>query len=159
MCQSQIFGTMVKIRDYFDPFPKAEILKLNKLFEEYLSKKYGADRHLFKAHVVTFKAKYYGKYKRNKKTFLSCESNWLDIDVPFARAVRQTSKTAAAKKGRKAFLDLGQKQQKRRTEEFLRKVEPGLLEAAWAAARIQFKDAFDSLENGNNTADVKSPNQ
>ena len=155
MCQSQIFGTIVKIRDYFDPFPKAEILKSNKLFEEYLSKKFGADRHLFKAHVVKFKAKYYGKYKGNKKTFLSCESNWLDIDVPFARAVRQTSNTAA-KKVRKAFLDLGQKQQKRRTEEFLRNVEPGLLEAA---ARIQFKDAFDSLENGNNTADVKSPKE
>ena len=155
MCQSQIFGTMVKIRDYFDPFPKAEILKSNKLFEEYLSKKFGADRHLFKAHVVKFKAKYYGKYKGNKKSFLSCESNWLDIDVPFARAVRQTSNTPA-KKVRKAFLDLGQKQQKRRTEEFLRNVEPGLLEAA---ARIQFKNAFDSLENGNNTADVKSPNQ
>ena len=146
---------MVKIRDFFDPFPAAEILKSNKLLEEYLSKKFGADRHLFKGHVVNFKAKYYGKYKRNKKTFLSCESNWLDIDVPFARAVKQTSKTAA-KKVRKAFLDLGPKQQKRRTQEFRRNVEPGLLEAP---ARIEFKDAFDSLENGNNTADVKSPNE
>ena len=142
VCQSQTIGTMVKIRDYFDPFPKAEILKSNKLFEEYLSIKYGANRHLFKAYVVKFKAKYYGKHKRNKKTFLSCESNWLDIDVPFARAVRQTSNTAA-KKVRMAFLDLGQKQQKRRTEEFLRNVEPGQLEAA---ARIEFKAIFDSVE-------------
>ena len=146
---------MVKIRDFFDPFPEAKILKSNKLLGQYLAEKYGADCHLFNTHVKAFKAKYYGKYKRNKKSFLSCESNWLDIDVPFARAVRQTSNTAA-KKVRKAFLDLGQKQQKRRTDEFLRNVEPGLLEAA---ARIQFKDAFDSLENGNNTADVKSPNQ
>ena len=155
MCQSQGNTTMVKIRDFFDPFPEAKILKSNKLLEEYLSKKFGADSHLFKGHVVKFKAKYYGKHKRNKKTYLQTESNWLDREVPFARAVRQPTKSAA-KKARKAFSELGPKQQKRRTEEFLRNVEPGLLEAA---ARIQFKDAFDSLENGNNTADVKSPNQ
>ena len=139
----------------FWPLPKSRNFEIKQTIRGISLKKFGAARHLFKAHVVKFKAKYYGKYKGNKKSFLSCESNWLDIDVPFARAVRQTSNTPA-KKVRKAFLDLGQKQQKRRTEEFLRNVEPGQLEAA---ARIQFKDAFDSLENGNNTADVKSPKE
>ena len=155
MCQSQGTTTMVKIRDFFDPFPEAKILKSNKLLGQYLAEKYGADCHLFNSHVKAFKAKYYGKYKRNKKSFLSCESNWLDKEVPFARAVRQPTKSAA-KKARKAFSEVGPKQQKRRTEEFLRNVEPGQLEAA---ARIAFKDAFDNLENGFNAVDAKSPKE
>ena len=133
---------MVKIRDFFDPFPEAKILKSNKLLGQYLAEKYGVDCLFFKTHVITFKAKYYGKCKRNKKSFLHGESNWLDRKVPFARAVKQTTKTAA-KKARKAFSELGPKQKKRRTEEFLRGVEPGQLEAA---ARIEFKAIFDSVE-------------
>ena len=155
MCQSQGNTTMVKIRNFFDPFPEAKILKSNKLLGQYLAEKYGADCHLFNSHVKAFKAKYYGKYKRNKKSFLRGESNWLDKEVPFTRAVRQPTKSAA-KKARKAFSELGPKQQKRRTEEFLRNVEPGQLEAA---ARIAFKDAFDNLENGFNAVDAKSPKE
>ena len=132
MCQSQGNPTMVKIRDFFDPFPEAKILKSNKLLGQYLAEKYGVDCLFFKTHVITFKAKYYGKCKRNKKSFLHGESNWLDRKVPFARAVKQTTKTAA-KKARKAFSELGPKQKK----------EPGQLEAA---ARIEFKAIFDSFE-------------
>ena len=41
-------------------------------------------------------------------------------------------------------------------KKFLRNLEPGQLEAA---ARIEFKDAFNSLENRLNAAEVKSLNE
>ena len=75
------------------------------------------------------------RHRRNKKELLQNEEKWLDKEVRFARALKQSTKTAA-KKARKAFSELGPGQQKHRTEEFLRNVEPDQLEAA---ARIEFK--------------------
>ena len=58
---------MVRVRDFFDPFPASPILKSKKLFQQLLGEKYGVDGDLFWNLVRQFEIKYYKKYKASKK--------------------------------------------------------------------------------------------
>ena len=145
---------MVKVRDFFDPFPEPKIVKSNKLFAEYLGQKYGTDSELFMKLVGQFKKRYYGKYNQSKPRFFEREKEFLDRDVLFVKAKKTIKK--AMKAVRKPFAALSERQKKRRSDEFLRE-NPDVFEYT---AKKKYKPAIDLLEKeGLNAAGVKSANE